>query len=771
MYIYKRIVKGNTHSDVALYQSSFLDATIYALIVIRASEGVDVSRLPKLVWNAYISELEKQALGKSEAFVDLLKSSLQNLSTVVAKLIKNDKNFLEKGVDVNFSMVAIRNEVLYFGGVGENHIFAINEETKRIIHLDDVLIKNKALMGSVLITNVDFILLTTPNVILGEKITSTIQSFVKALDKSVDKYNTTVGVLGLTEKFDINALLNEPSEFANVSTEEGSTEQTSDDAHHTIISEKKAPSEQHPSNVPIKSMINLGAVDKLHRLKQKVKESVRLRKNEKNEQFSSTKSTQVKKHSLLSIIDKVADVLSLLVLKLLGGLTQLFFLVSEQFFGKKYWFRRIKARTNYRNGVVPGLQIKGYQKKNRKIYGYAILLLIFVSVGVFSFKRYTFYKESRQKRSALEQDLSQVQDSFERIKRGYASDKRNALNEISKNLAVLHKYDGVGFATEVEQVKISNLEAELTTLQNKILKKVVLKPHTEKFNLVVDAKLSFSTETKPTDITIRRNSFKKDFLYVTDAGSRKVYKINAENNKVSMVSDVDNVVVDPLFVDWDDTGIYVYDSVNGVIKSDFDKNERNLTFKKIDGLSAEAFKVSNPIEFAILGNGYPYILDSEHSQVIRAIRFSGGYSLPAQFFENSKLSNATDLFADFYIYVTGNPYGVTRFIKGQGGSMVESPLGIDDFYDELGQITCGATGFDFNKDLFLFDQKNKRVLRFEKPIESGKDIRHPGKLLFKKQYVLNVNSDKLEHVQDIAVNESETELFLLDKYGVWKLKL
>ena len=771
MYIYKRIVKGNTHSDVALYQSSFLDATIYALIVIRASEGVDVSRLPKLVWNAYISELEKQALGKSEAFVDLLKSSLQNLSTVVAKLIKNDKNFLEKGVDVNFSMVAIRHEVLYFGGVGENHIFAINEETKRIIHLDDVLIKNKALVGSVLITNVDFILLTTPNVILGEKITSTIQSFVKALDKSIDKYNTTVGVLGLTEKFDINALLNEHSEFANVSTEEGSTKQTSDDANRTIISEKKAPSEQHPSNVPIKSMINLGAVDKLHRLKQKVKESVRLRKNEKNEQFSSTKSTQVKKHSLLSIIDKVADVLSLLVLKLLGGLTQLFFLISEQFFGKKYWFRRIKARTNYRNGVVPGLQIKGYQKKNRKIYGYAILLLIFVSVGVFSFKRYTFYKESRQKRSALEQDLSQVQDSFERIKRGYASDKRNALNEISKNLAVLHKYDGVGFATEVEQVKISNLEAELTTLQNKILKKVVLKPHTEKFNLVVDAKLSFSTETKPTDITIRRNSFKKDFLYVTDAGSRKVYKINAENNKVSMVSDVDNVVVDPLFVDWDDTGIYVYDSVNGVIKSDFDKNERNLTFKKIDGLSAEAFKVSNPIEFAILGNGYPYILDSEHSQVIRAIRFSGGYSLPAQFFENSKLSNATDLFADFYIYVTGNPYGVTRFIKGQGGSMVESPLGIDDFYDELGQITCGATGFDFNKDLFLFDQKNKRVLRFEKPIESGKDIRHPGKLLFKKQYVLNVDSDKLEHVQDIAVNESETELFLLDKYGVWKLKL
>lgn len=777
MYIYRRIVKGNIHSDVALYQSSFLDATIYALVVIRASEGVDVSRLPKLVWNAYISELEKQGLNESDGFVDLLKFSLQNLTTVVGKLIKNDKDFIEKGVDVNLSIVAIRKDVLYFGGIGENHIFVIKEESKKIIHLDQLLIKNKALVGSALLKDIDFVLLTTPNVILGEKITSTIESFVQALDKSIDKYNTTVGVLGLTEKFNINAILH-----GNSVTERAADEKK--DASGTNTEAQKLAAEQNTSQRESNQELNSKASfedtikprspgNNMNILERKLKSLINFgKKSAKVEHLKSKPSIYSKRKSFFALIDKIADFLSLVSLKALAVITQVVFLISERFFGKKYWFRRIKARTNYRSDVVSGIKIKGYQKNNkRKAYGYIILILIVLGLGYFSFKRYSFYRENRTKRAVLEQDLEQVQNSLTNIKKKYASDKEGALKQISEDQKILSKYNGNNFATEVEQVRLSNLEEELITLQNKILKKVVYKSHTDKFNLVVDAKLAFSSDTNPTDITIRRNGFKKDFLYVTDSGSRKVYKINTENNKVSIVSDVDNVVVDPLFVDWDDSGVYVYDSVSGVIKSSFDKNDHNLPFKKLEGLSAEAFKVSNPTEFAILGNGYPYLLDATHSQVIRSIRFSGGYSLPAQFFENPKLSTATDLFADFYIYITGNPYGVTRFIKGRSGSMVESPLGIEDFYGDLGQITCGTTGFDFNKDIYLFDQKNKRILRFEKPIDSGKDIRHPGKLLFKKQYVLDVDNDKLGHVRDIAVNESETELYLLDKYGIWRLKL
>ena len=64
--------------------------------------------------------------------------------------------------------------------------------------------------------------------------------------------------------------------------------------------------------------------------------------------------------------------------------------------------------------------------------------------------------------------------------------------------------------------------------------------------------------------------------------------------------------------------------------------------------------------------------------------------------------------------------------------MVESPISIIGLDTPIIDPKASYTTGDLNRKLYIFDDKEKRVLQFEKPIES-QEKRHPNELLLLNQ--------------------------------------
>jgi hypothetical protein len=74
--------------------------------------------------------------------------------------------------------------------------------------------------------------------------------------------------------------------------------------------------------------------------------------------------------------------------------------------------------------------------------------------------------------------------------------------------------------------------------------------------------------------------------------------------------------------------------------------------------------------------------------------------------------------------------------------------------------------------LYVFDEKYKRILNFEKPKETVGDMLHPGEMVLMKQYVYRGEEDGVfDNVKGIVVDGAEEYMFVLDGQQVWQIKL
>jgi hypothetical protein len=77
-----------------------------------------------------------------------------------------------------------------------------------------------------------------------------------------------------------------------------------------------------------------------------------------------------------------------------------------------------------------------------------------------------------------------------------------------------------------------------------------------------------------------------------------------------------------------------------------------------------------------------------------------------------------------------------------------------------------------NYSLYLFDSTDKRIFRFEKPLEGGGEVLHPDQVLLENQYVYRGSKDGVwSDVKDLVVDFSESNMYVLDGSTIWKVKL
>ena len=121
------------------------------------------------------------------------------------------------------------------------------------------------------------------------------------------------------------------------------------------------------------------------------------------------------------------------------------------------------------------------------------------------------------------------------------------------------------------------------------------------------------------------------------------------------------------------------------------------------------------------------------------------------------------------IYITAEgENGLYRYVNSVG-RMVESPVKLTGLDSPIKNALCGHTRDSLDQSLFLFDSGQKRLLMFEKPMESG-EKRHPNEMLLLRQYVYD-NEKAWNKVVDIVADFDENNAYILDDTTIWKVKL
>ena len=91
-----------------------------------------------------------------------------------------------------------------------------------------------------------------------------------------------------------------------------------------------------------------------------------------------------------------------------------------------------------------------------------------------------------------------------------------------------------------------------------------------------------------------------------------------------------------------------------------------------------------------------------------------------------------------------------------------------------GDITIGAgwTGSTMDRAFLVFESKSKRIIYFEKPIDVGENLRHPGSLLVLGQFEYRGSrGDVFNDVRGIVTEFEDRRMFVLDGMKIWEVNI
>ena len=100
------------------------EGDLYAILSISGSGQLPAERVCKFVWDGVVDGyLYSNAKSTNESLKDSIKEGVRK----VKDLIRNDKGMEESGININFVVVAQKEEGLYIGNFGENEIYIYKE--------------------------------------------------------------------------------------------------------------------------------------------------------------------------------------------------------------------------------------------------------------------------------------------------------------------------------------------------------------------------------------------------------------------------------------------------------------------------------------------------------------------------------------------------------------------------------------------------------------------------------------------------------------------
>lgn len=722
-----------------------LETDMYGLLFVSSEIAISGEKILKFAWDGIIDGFE---YSKTDSVNESLKLGLAEATRRVKQLITNDKEIGKHGVNVNFTIFASNNGAVYIGLLGESDIFVYKEG--RLVDIYEMLASKKAKTAAVAIGEDDLIFSSTEGY-LKENLPKLIAA------KGVQEISLVLEELGEGLGDDSGIVV-----FSKVS------EKKIEKKEREVAKIDKRKRRKEVSQPTDSDYIPISKTNK------KI-----FKGTSQDRDLKEFLSSFFKKFAFLKVwAGKVSAKTSLLLSNMSLKVSSTFQKMGEKIkglvtnrVGKKRWFKKFSAGVTQSNlGKKPSkfkeFRIDGYKEKDlrtKRIKQFVFILLgVALVVGgvIFTIDQ----KEARERSREANSIFDEVGRLVNEAKSNLGTDRESAEMALFKASERLGK-----IPTELKKgdsEKLENLNAQVLGIQDSLFKRSRLSgANIEKYYNTY----TFNNDSRPEDIGIFRDSNGRELLIVTDPGTKSVYTRSLYDNKVEAISDSNGVLSKPYKIYVRPDSIFIYDQDNGILKSTY-SNGTFQPFVKLSGLSIESMKANGMVEFAVI-TPYEnaYILDREKEALLRSINFEGGYSLVSVYLSKEEYKKANDVFADdLSIYITAEgENGIYRYIN-QGSGMGESPISISGIDTPVENALCGFTFDSLNKGFYIFDSGKKRLLKFEKPMESG-EKRHPNELLLLNQYVYE--EDVWNDVKDIVVDYDEKYLYMLDDTTIWKVRL
>lgn len=740
LFNYKRPSRGKNDFPVDMY----------GLLFVSSEVEIPGDKLLKFAWDGIVDGFE---YSKIDSTNESLKLALTEATRRVKQLITNDPEIGNHGVDINFTIFVSNNGGIYIGLLGESDIFVYKKG--RLVDIYEMLNSKKAKTAAVAIESGDLIFSSTKG-LLKENM----QRLISAKDR--EELIFTLEELGKEIGDDMGlVVLTKEMEEKKVEIKNASISKNKD--IEEVISRVKEPSN---SDYVSESKV--------------VKKIFKTPGDEKDLRDISSKI--FKKFSFVKIgMRKILPVFGSFFKKAGNKISGFFKGLSPRIkekislrLGKKRWFKRVSATVSQSTlGKKKGTEFKefridGYKQRGTRLHRIKIATFVFLGIAlvVAGIKFTIDQKEAREISKAANEVFVQVEELVKDAQSKIGTDRTGAETYIFRASSELSKLPKELSAKDAE--RYIELKGQVLGIEDSLYKKIRISISNGSIERYYDT-FNSNQDSKPEDIGIYRDANGNEYLVITDMGSKSVYTISLYDKKVTNVKDDNKVLSRPFKVYPRAQGIFVLDLDSGVLKAESTDSEFK-SFIKLSGLGIQSMGVKDVVEFAVLtDNQNAYLLDRGKKTLLKSVNYDGGYSLASPYLSKEEYEFANDVFSDLSVYIlTEAENGVYRYIS-TGSGMVESPITLTGLDTPLKNPKSGFTVDSLNNGLFIFDSEDKRVLKFEKPIESG-EKRHPNELLLLNQYIFE-DENSWKNVKDIVVDYKEQNLYILDGTTIWKVTL
>jgi len=726
-------------------QVSFID--IYGLLFFSSEVEIPGDKLAKFAWDGVVDGFE---YSKTDSTNESLKLGLTEATRRVKQLIVNDSNIGKYGVEINFTVFVSSDRGVYIGLLGESDIFVYKDG--RLIDIFEMLKNKSAKTAAVAIEEGDLIFCSSVGYIKEnmQKLISakSREELISALEELGKEMGDDTGIVVLTKEKDFKE-----KEIEVITSTE---------------IKKKSNKMYEPSDTDyIPTTKNVSRIFKVPGEEKDLKEVI---------------GTQLKKLSFIKDVSKnLSEKAKPLFTKTSKGLLSVFSRALSKIksgisnrIGKKRWFKKVSATVSQSNFIKKDkekfkeFKIDGYKQKGTRLHRVKILLLALLGVSlVVGGVKFTLdQKEAR----VISKNANEVFISVEKLiadaQAKLGTDRESSESYIFQASDKLSKLTEE--LSEKDSKKYEALKGQILGIEDSLFKKKRLSLANGNIEKYYDS-FNSNQDSNPGDIGIFRDKNGSEYLVITDTGSKSVYTISLYDKKVQSLNDSNKVLDKPYKVYTRDTGIFILDLGSGILKAKSVSGGFE-PLVKLSGLSIQNIGADDISEFAVLTiNENAYVLDRAQKTLLKSTNYSGGYSLSAPYLSKEEYAKSNDVFSDLSVYILAEgENGIYRYVGTQSG-MVEAPIKLIGMDYPITNAKYGYTIDDMNAGLYIFDEGGRRVLKFEKPMESG-EKRHPNELLLLNQYVFE-DSGAWKNVKDFVVDFKEENMYILDGTTIWKVRL
>ena len=766
------------------------EGSVACMISLEADEGAsDLAPVVKFTWNA-VTDHFLQHIGTDE--VALLEGALDSATEAVSKMLDNTDDW-ESGLELNIAIISnLHGQNLKIGLIGDIDVLLLRESENdprklEAAHISKVMVENDVRTSSVEMLDSDRLVLSVG--IPGAEISS-LSSLRDTFNTGLATPGSYITVLSASGKYlsflDMGDTVAEDDGKEVEPVTKTPVERENHYETHTVVLGDELPqggienpqgidgAETKPTAIGERGSAGkanmgdmkkdiAGAVNGIKGRTQTVGRHVR--------NLGQSEYVRIIYAKGKAIVSKLVTVLLEFLKKVLGR------------YERRRWYRKLLATTSkymYSQRLKKrgtGMRIGDYSrihKRNKRIVQALFVLIIFV-IGYYIFagikekKQINAYNTSIQTQiSAIEEKLNQSQESISISRDNSAKILKDARTE----------YEGLVLDGEKANEQTKNMYKQAAEHMQKIddlLNHRIAINENDGLTLWKDTKVEFGAESSPSDMVIYDKPDGGELLLVTDAGKSVVYYASLPGGELQVIPDSDKLLKEPLSIDYGNNGIYVYDRANGMLRST-EKDGVFSSWTQINGLDASAFgKPSKAVLAIFTANDWIYLLNPEEGTIFKAQGTNGIYGLPYKFFSDDILHSATDLFADLNIYILtqGRGMGIHRYISNYStGGLAESPVSLTGTDEGLTDLVAGHTGGESDSKFYVFDDTSKSLFAIEKPVESGEDLRHPGVMVVRDEYLYRGDKDGVfDGIKDIAVSADEAYAYLLDGTKIWQIRL